>query len=113
MVTADYTFYISTYGGTLAEATFNASAMRAAHYVDSMIFGRVPKPNQTDAVKMAICSVVDAMTKTANGVIQSATNDGYTESYAVTATAEQTIFNAAYIFLARTGLLFRGGLARC
>lgn len=113
MVSADYTFYVDQYGGTLSEAEFSAFAMRSAHMVDSMIFGRVPNERQTDAVKMAICAAVDAMQKTANGVIQSASNDGYSETYAVTGTAEQTVQNAAFIFLARTGLLFRGGLARC
>lgn len=113
MVTVDYTYYTGTYGGQLSQAQFNAHVNKATMYVDNMIMGRAVPTASLNLVKNAICAVTDESVRTANGVVSSATNDGYSETYAVTQTQSEALYSTASLYLARTGLLFRGGLPRC
>lgn len=113
MVTADYTYYSETYGGRLSADQFGANINRASMLVDSMIMGRAVPDALLNTVKSAICAVLDEDVRTANGIVSSASNDGYSETYKVTQTKGEALYSVAQMYLARTGLLFRGGLARC
>lgn len=113
MVSVDYTFYVRNYSGSLSEEEFDRILPRASAVVDSLIFGRKVPDAFADRVKLAICAVVDEIDATSGGVVQSATNDGYSETYAVTRTSEQRLKDAAALYLSTTGLLFCGGLPRC
>lgn len=115
MIVADYTYYAETFGGGLSEAEFNRLAPKAAATIDALTFGRcvnLPDP-VADNVRSAMCAVVDEIDATAGGVVASASNDGYTETYAVTRTADQRLRDVASLYLAATGLMFCGGLRRC
>lgn len=115
MIRAGYTFYVETFGGALSEEQFNSLIPKACAVVDALTFGRcVNLPDVVaDKVKSAECAVVDEMNATSGGVVASASNDGYSETYAITRTAEQRLKDAAALYLAATGLMFCGGLRRC
>lgn len=115
MIRADYAYYVRTFGGSLSEDEFNSLIPRAAATVDALTFGRCDNLSGAlaDKVKSAQCAVVDEMQATSGGVVASASNDGYSETYAVTRTAEQRLKDAAALYLSATGLMFCGGLRRC
>lgn len=113
MVNADYTYYVRHFNGGLSEEEFNKALPRASAYVNALIFGRNVPDAYAENVMSAVCAVVDEIDATSGGVVASASNDGYSETYAVNRTAEQRLYDAAYLYLASTGLLFRGGLPRC
>lgn len=115
MIEADYTFYRLTYGGTLAEEDFTRLRTRARVEIENITFGRsngATDPDTVERVKLAECAVIDELTRTENGVVVSASNDGYSETYQVTRNARQRLYDAAARYLALTGLLYCGGLAR-
>lgn len=116
MIEADYTFYANTYKGTLSEADFNRLLPRASAEIDALTFGRCNATLSAGAqnrVKLAMCAVIDELNATSGGVVASASNDGYSETYAVQRTATQRIKDTAAAYLATTGLMFCGGLPRC
>ena len=116
MCGADYGFYTVVYGGQLAEAEYNRFRARAHIEIDNLTFGRAYSATDEDTitrVKMAECAVVDELSRTRNGVLASASNDGYSESYVTTRSARQRVNDAAARYLALTGLLFAGGVQRC
>lgn len=116
MCGADYGFYTAVYGGQLAEAEFNRLRARARLEIENLTFGRAYSVTDEDTitrVKMAECAVVDELSRMRNGVLSSASNDGYSETYVTSRTALQRINDAAARYLALTGLTFAGGVARC
>lgn len=113
MVQPDYAYYALNYNGGLSEEEFARILPRATAVVNSLIFGRKVPDAVADNVRSAICAVVDEIDATSSGVVASATNDGYSETYAVTRTSEQRVKDAAALYLSTTGLLFCGGLPRC
>lgn len=112
---ADYIFYTQTYGGTMTEEEFSRYYPKAKATIEALTFGRSETATGKVALKVqqAICAVVDELGATSNGILASASNDGYSETYAVSRSAEQRLQDAAYLYLASTGLMFRGGLRRC
>ncbi len=115
---ADYNYYTATFHGSMSEADFNRLIRQAAAYVDSITFGRANDsiPNAVAGkVKDAQCAIADILLKQENGgVLASASNDGYSETYAVgKETQGQRMYGVASAYLATTGLLFCGGLTRC
>lgn len=113
MVTVDYAYYAQEFGGQLSSEAFYSKINSAQALVDSMIMGRAVSTALLPQVKNAICAVLDEEVRTANGIVSSASNDGYSETYAVKQSRSESLYSVANIYLARTGLLFRGGLARC
>ena len=100
MAYADYAYYLDTFrGNQLSEQEFASFAERAAK------------------IKKACCAIAEVVfvNETKGGGIVSASNDGYSESYAnpnSQQTAEQRVLNVARRYLSGTGLLYRG-VGRC
>lgn len=113
----DYAFY-QAFGGTLGEAEFLRLRGRAGAYLDAMTMGRasgaLPAP-AAERVKRACCAVVDEYAaQERGGEVVSASNDGYSESYAGSGrTAGQRLYDAAVLHLAPTGLLYAGMGGHC
>lgn len=118
MLTVDYEFYKSSYhGNKISETAWPAFSRDAAAYVDKITFGRASADelNETrkQACQMAICAAAEELqTQDAGGVVASASNDGYSETY-ITAnqTPGQRLRAAVGIWLDNTGLLYRGASA--
>ena len=120
MLTVDYEFYQNTYrGDKISEAAWPAFSRDAAAYVDTITFGRAAAGTLDDGVKkacqMAVCAVAEELqTQDAGGVVASASNDGYSETYVAAAqTPSQRMRAAVGLWLDSTGLLFRGVCCPC
>ena len=138
MVYADYDFYKAEYMGTdIEESDFPRLALRASAYLDYYTQGRAAKNAESTALKMACCAVaeqyqaIDAAQTLANKSLSAALSDSggelqsqivgsWSKTYrsggesAVQAAAaaesvKNGLANAAAIYLANTGLLYRGG----
>ena len=121
----DWEFYSETYGGLeVEEERFAQIEARAEAFIDSITFGRIPKypaDAMTDSiarcVRMAVCAAMESMAVSGEGMVASATtsgissesNDGYSVSYGRVDASEarQVTYQAAYDYLACTGLLAR------
>ena len=121
----DYTYYTTTYGGSaISSAEFTAYANRASAYIDYVTIDRAvslmslssPSPEETAQiakVKNAVCAVMDQLKSydtTGGGSISSESVGSHSVSYA---TADRKVYaanvsNAAEIYLAHSGLMFRG-----
>lgn len=115
---ADYSYYTDQFHGTMPEDAFNRVIQQAAAFVDSITFGRANDSLPTATakkVKDAQCAVSDILyQQERGGVLVSASNDGYSETYAASKeTQRQRMYNAASVYLGLTGLLFAGGCRRC
>lgn len=120
-VYATYTQYTTDYLGTAiaTEAEFNRLALRASKVIDGLTFNRaaavVTAGTDTDsieAIMMATCAVAEAL-HAENGsgdrVVQSERVGNYSVTYADSNLTPATIrTNAAALWLAETGLMFRG-----
>ncbi len=112
MITVDYGFYTGDYHGTLTQAEFNRLSLKASAYVTRVTLGRVdddtlPIATKT-AVKYALCEVTDAMAANEQAVVASESNDGTSVSYKHDTSDTQRLYNAVALWLADTGLLYRG-----
>ena len=110
---ADFTYYQTTYGGTVGEAEFSRFSSRAGAHINQMTGGRaaLAKGETLEAVKMAQCAIVDELClQSQGGVITAESNDGISRSYATAAvrTQAQRVYSAAEIHLCNTNLLFVG-----
>lgn len=126
---ADFAYYTGTYYGTsIPEEKFPYHARQASMLINALTFGRtaaVAASLLPDAVKDATCRAAElyaeyearksnAAAATRNGLVKSETNDGYSVSYAdydasaEKAEAEDTIGRELAIYLASTGLMYRG-----
>ena len=111
MVYADYGYYQNTYRGSLPEGEFDRLARRASAYLDALTLGHIKGAWGEDArVKNACCSVAEELSfQEAGGEVATANNDGYSESYAVSGKSwDARLYDAAVVYLALTGLLYRG-----
>ena len=111
MAYADYTFYTGTYkGNAIALADFDRLVTRASSYIDHITFGRATSYSTDDAVKMAACSVADTILAEENGgELTSQTVGSWSRSYVTSnKTSDQRLYDAARMYLAYTGLLYRG-----
>ncbi len=109
MLTVDYEFYTGTYHGTLTEDEFTRASVFASAYLDELTLGRITDAQSgTDrqAVKLALCAVCDAraVDERRDG-IAAESNDGISVSYEK---STGSLYNAAALYLAPTGLLYRG-----
>lgn len=121
----DYTYYTTTYDGSaISAAEFTAYANRASAYIDYVTMDRAatfmrlvsPSPEETaliSKVKNAVCAVADQFKNydaIGGGSISSESVGSHSVSYA---TADRKVYaanvsNAAEIYLAHSGLMFRG-----
>lgn len=121
----DYAYYFTTYGGTaIATAEFTEYANRASAYIDYVTMDRAvslmslvsPSSEETaliSKVKNAVCAVADQLKSydaIGGGSISSESVGSHSVSYA---TADRKVYaanvsNAAEIYLAHSGLMFRG-----
>jgi hypothetical protein len=101
-------------GGTLSNAAFHRLEFKARMLIDQHTFGRLKGlTEQPESVKKLMFELVAVEQKEENGVIQSVSNDGYSETYAV-ANNEQKAVCLIVAYLAQektedgTPLLYRG-----
>ncbi|NFS12786.1 hypothetical protein FDE77_16355 [Clostridium botulinum] len=111
----DYNFYKESYGGTsVPQGSFLRFSVKASAYIDKITFGRVKRlENIPTEVKFAICSTMDCMKKIEDdgGVISSESEGNHSVSYVdgiSTMSEEKKLYETAILFLADTGLLYRG-----
>jgi len=93
----DYAAYLAQ-GGTITEADFDRWAVRASRKIDSLTMGRAARYAEALQTELsgACAQMADVMMQqnamleaTAGGTLSAASNDGYSESYAVpTGTAQ-------------------------
>ena len=126
---ADFAYYTGTYLGTaLSEQEFPACARKASILIDDLTFGRTGKLSASqipDAVRDAACSAAEiyadylakknaSLKATKSGTVKSESNDGFSVSYAdynaeqARISAESEMSEEITIYLANTGLMFRG-----
>lgn len=113
MAYADYTYYTDIYGGQLTERSFNSFASRASAFVDFVTFNRAKSTTiYEDEVKMATCAVIDALNTSSKGNKVSENNDGLSVTYNTLGQKgqDQGCYDAAKIYLAMTGLMFKGAM---
>lgn len=127
MVYADYQFYALRYGGTLDELTFLRLAERASLFADAITGYRLGRswPRLRESIRLAVMTAVCAYVEQANieehgGPIAQETNDGISRTYAQSgqaagqagsqygASAQGRFAEAIRVYLAPTGLLYRG-----
>jgi hypothetical protein len=126
MAYVDYTYYTTTYlGNAIDETSFLRLEMRARQIIDNLTFQRVAAVITADEdsalidkIKMAVCAAAEEINKTeqnsenGSGVIQSERAGQHSVTYAVakdaTLTADQRYYNAVYLYLGATALMFEG-----
>ena len=116
MITVDYSFYTGTFKGKTTQADFDRLAVKASAYLDRVTFDRLTNdlPAATlNRVKLAFCEVVDTLLLNEHGGgIASESNDGVSVNYVAgisnAKTDQQRLREAAALYLAGTGLLYRG-----
>lgn len=106
---ADIDFYTNNYHGSLNGAELERSLRRANAYIGTLML-RTPS-HVPDEVKYAVCEIADMYnTEELRDGISSENNDGYSVTYDKSRTAENKAYDIAVLYLASTGLLYRGGL---
>lgn len=116
MTAPDYGYYAGVYMGTMGEADFSRLSRRAAAYLDALTLGRAsaPQPPGTaEKLREACCAVADAyLLNEQGGGIAAESNDGLSVTYVAgvskAKTDGQRLYEAAELYLAHTGLLYRG-----
>lgn len=104
---ADSDFYTNEYHGKLSGFELEKSLRRANAYIGTLILC-VP-PDIPNAVKYAVCEIADiyADEERRNNVV-SENNDGYSVTYDKSVSLDSKIYETAVLYLAKTGLLYRG-----
>jgi len=110
MAYVDSTYYAATYGGKLVNSDdFIRLSSMATAYINQVTQGRITV-DVTDPVKMATCAVMDELFKQEKGPeIASESAGKESRSYVASGkSSEQKLNEAARVWLASTGLLYRG-----
>lgn len=122
-VYADFDFYENTYGGTaIASADFTKLITRASLVIDQITYNRaatvVEENTDTDTIQkiqLAACAIADEIQRQENesaAVIASERVGEHSVSYVVTEAMKQTALEQqsakAKLYLASTGLMFKG-----
>jgi hypothetical protein len=112
---ADRTFYTDTYkGSAIPDAVFDYWATQASGRIDEVTFDRSTSAEGEDLekIKMATCAVAEVMYKieTAGGIITSEKVGSYSRTVKVPEkdSKKQRTYDAAKLYLGRTGLMYRG-----
>lgn len=117
MACIDQDFYRVDYGGVeMPPLKFCALEKRAINHVNSITFNRIDFENLDEldesveeSVKLAICAVIDVLYKYSNPIItQEKTGDNSVTYKISTISKEKDIYKEVKIYLADTGLLYRG-----
>ena len=120
----DYTFYTTTYGGTvITAAEFPSLAAKASAFIDFITMDRVapyfeivgPSDEEEaiiERIKLATCAVMDTQKAldSAGGLVASESVGSHSVSY-VTEKSQSPLTkksDAAKMYLAQTGLMYRG-----
>lgn len=114
MCYADYDYYINDYcGKTIAEADFTRLSRQASAYLDILTLDKITDDWTTDErVKNACCAVADVYAKQdAGGEVASESNHGVSRTYVTSSkSTDKRLYDAVVLYLANTGLLYRGVL---
>lgn len=126
MIYADYAFYTATYGGKqIKETDWARFAREASAYIDQLTFARLKgRPERvTEEVQMAVCAAADVLERyeaDASNIpvgLKSASNDGYSETYAeeadVLKSRKAAIRDAANLYLPIAHPLRYAGVFEC
>lgn len=134
MVYANYEFYVSQFfGNSIEEDDFSRLAVRASSFLDYYTMGKAQKNPNAQALKMACCAVAEEYKKIevaqkvvydpVNGlsVKKSESVGSYSVSYStgdetaksIVSNANVSLAHSAQLYLAGTGLLYRGGRNVC
>lgn len=109
---ADYDYYVNNYGGNaIAEMDFTRLSRQVSVYLNTLTLDKITGDWKTDErVKDACCAVADIYAwRERGGEVSSETNDGASVTYVTSGkTIEQQTANTAALYLANTGLLYRG-----
>lgn len=125
---AGYKFYTETFhGSTIPEAAFSNASVRASGYVKYFTSGRVldtfemDYPEYAEDIKLAVCAIAEVffqeekrLAKHDGREIASENNDGYSVTFADSSSgggislAGKQARQKAHLYLAHTGLLYRG-----
>lgn len=116
MLKVPYAFYKEAFFGQLGEMEFYRLGVFAGAYLDDLTMGRVSgelTDDQRERVSLAYCAVVDIrQTLERRSGIASESNDGVSISYASEDEGGKSegrqLYEAAALYLANTGLLYRG-----
>lgn len=118
MIYADYSYYVDTFKGQMAEDEYNRFSLRASAWVDFLTNNRTSAlwlnlgDNERAAVQNAACAVADELqSQSAGGIVTSESNDGISRSFAVGSVVKseaQRVRDAAALYLSATGLMFAG-----
>jgi len=113
----DYFWYKENYGGALDQETFQRLSKQGFLFADALTEYRLSKrwaalpEGVQSAVMAAVCAYADqAQVEESGGPVASETNDGLTRTFANRegATAQGRLSAALRVYLAPTGLLYRG-----
>jgi hypothetical protein len=116
----DYDYYTDTYlGSAIAEAAFDALALRASATIDRLTFDRAAEvidadddADTIDLIQMATCAVAEELQTQASetGIVQSETVGRHSVTYVQGSvqSLKKRQSEAAALYLAGTGLLYRG-----
>lgn len=102
----DYAFYTNRFKGEAVPLTdFPRLILRAEEFISYITCGGIV--DVTDTIRFAVCAVAEKMhTDGGRDGIVSENNDGYSVTYAND--LKSGLYAAAEIYLADTGLLYRG-----
>lgn len=108
-----YQDYTNTYGGSaIPESAWGRSYNNAEALVSAMTFGRSRGLLKDDVLRLAILAVCAAAEELfaaeAGKTVSSENNDGYSVSYRAPVETQTEARRVAAVYLADTGLLYRG-----
>lgn len=107
----DYEYYLTSYGGVeMPPLKFYALELRARKYIDTITFNRIDYAKEViEEVKLAICAVIDVLIKYDGKIIVSEKTGDNSITYVTPNTSkEKEIYKEVKVYLADTGLLYRG-----
>jgi len=108
-VYADYTYYKTTYGGAaIPQAAWQPLALQASAKLDELTFGRIADP-VPDAVKNAMCHIAEILQQ---GDVVSESLGEASRTY-INKDVQQKCYEAARMWLGRTGLMYAGVDTTC
>ena len=117
MICVDYDYYIETYGGVeMPPFKFNALELRATKHINKITSNRIDFENIDslgeeieENIKLAVCAVIESLDKYSKNIISSEKTGDNSVTYAVSSSSkEKEIYKEVRVYLADTGLLFRG-----
>ena len=120
MVTADYDFYKTIYMGDEIQAEEWPSLSRdAAACLEKLTLGRTAgglEPELETRCRMAMCAVAEAYKaerEHAGGMVASESVGSWSRTYTQSGSPARRRWDAAWLWLGNTGLMYRGGESLC